>query len=47
MNEPGLTVTFDLETEEENEKFISETNKKDIEIKIEVSTAPLERMNKK
>ena len=44
-NEPGVTVMFDkinLETEEETEKFISETNEKDIEIKIEIPTAPLE-----
>ena len=44
-NEPGVTIIFDeinFETEEENEKFISETNKKDIEIKIEIPTAPLE-----
>ena len=45
LNKPGVTITFDkidLETEEENEKFISETDKKDIEIKIEIPTAPSE-----
>ena len=31
-----------FETEEENEKFISEVNKKGIEIKMEIPTAPEE-----
>ena len=37
-------IIFDkinLETEE-NEKFLSDTNKKDIEIKMEIPTAPAE-----
>ena len=37
-----LSEEIKFETEEENEKFISETNKKDIKIKMEIPTAPEE-----
>ena len=45
MNDPNALVFYneiELETEEQNEKFVSDTKKKEIEIKMEVPTAPEE-----
>lgn len=45
MNDPSTIAYFDeikLEIEEQNEKFVSDTEKKGIEIKMEVPTAPAE-----
>ena len=45
MNDPNALMFYDeikLETEEQNEKFVSDTKKKEIEIKMEVPTAPEE-----